>query len=128
MIPYAGTSFLVYGSMRSIIYNSDWWKASEYRNPKRRTSAAVDLSVGALSGMISQTVSYPFEVVRRRMQVGGLIRPGGWVGWRETVGDIWRTRGWKGFYVGLSIGYVKVVPMTAISFMVWEKTKGLLGV
>lgn len=122
IIPYAGTSFLVYGSLRSLVYNRPPGA------PKVKRSAPIDLTLGGLAGLISQTVSYPFEIVRRRMQVGGLVRPGGWVGWRETVVDIWKTRGWRGFYVGLSIGYVKVVPMTAISYMVWEWSKGVLGV
>lgn len=122
IIPYAGTSFLVYGSLRSLVYDQPPGA------PKVKRSAPIDLSLGALAGLISQTASYPFEIVRRRMQVGGLVRPGGWVGWRETVVDIWKTRGFRGFYVGLTIGYVKVVPMTAISYMVWEWSKGVLGV
>jgi len=130
IIPYAGTSFLVYGSLRSLVYNSLWWRGAPFGHSAsgqpRRTSAMIDLWIGALSGVISQTVSYPFEVVRRRMQVGGLVRPGGWVGWRETVMEVWRVKGWRGFYVGLSIGYVKVVPMTAISYMVWEWGKAVL--
>ncbi|KAG9013945.1 hypothetical protein FRB94_004324 [Tulasnella sp. JGI-2019a] len=133
IIPYAGTSFLVYGSLRSLVYNSKWWRRESIGpvssgKPPRRTSAMIDLWIGALSGAISQTVSYPFEVVRRRMQVGGLIRPGAWMGWQETVMDVWRRRGFRGFYAGLTIGYVKVVPMTAISFMVWEWGKAVLGV
>ncbi|KAG8935381.1 hypothetical protein FRC03_004578 [Tulasnella sp. 419] len=123
IIPYAGTSFLVYGSLRSYLYP---------RDPKTNTapprSAMKDLVIGAISGVISQTVSYPFEVVRRRMQVGGLTRPYGFVGWKETVQNIWKANGWRGFYVGLSIGYVKVVPMTAISFMTWEWCKVLLHI
>jgi len=126
MIPYAGTSFLVYGSLRSLVYNSLWWKAD--LKEKRRSSPIIDLTIGGLSGIMSQTVSYPFEVIRRRMQVGGLVRPGEWLGWRETAKDIWRAKGWKGFYTGLTVGFVKMVPMTAISFMVWEWSKGILGV
>jgi solute carrier family 25 protein 16 len=30
--------------------------------------------------------------------------------------------------VGLSIGYVKVVPMVAVSFWVYERGKGWLGI
>lgn len=87
-----------------------------------------NLAIGAVSGMLGQTVSYPLEVVRRRLQVGGLTQPDRWVGWRETVGHVWRESGWRGFYVGLSIGYLKVVPMTAVSFAVWEEMKSLLGI
>ncbi|KAG8903635.1 hypothetical protein FRB99_002910 [Tulasnella sp. 403] len=125
IIPYAGTSFLVYGSLRSLVYHAPRFKDAP---PTGRQKAIIDLSIGATSGTLAQTVSYPIEVVRRHMQVGGLIRPTAWLGWRETVLDIWRTRGWKGFYAGLSVGYVKMVPMAAISFMVWERAKVALGV
>lgn len=121
MIPYAGTSFLVWGFLRARFLPPK--EASE----KQRTPIA-DLTFGAISGAISQTVSYPFEIVRRRMQVGGLTQPDRWLGWSETVRDVWRANGWRGFYVGLGIGYLKVVPMTAVSFAVWQAGKHVLGV
>jgi solute carrier family 25 protein 16 len=123
MVPYAGTSFLAWGALRAALIPPP---QSQTEPPRHRPVA--DLSIGALSGAIAQTVSYPFEVVRRRLQVGGLIRPRGFVGWGETVRGIWAAQGWRGFFVGLSIGYVKVVPMTAVSFMCWETGKRLLGV
>jgi len=121
MIPYAGTSFLVWGFLRSHLL------PPREESPKARTPIA-DLAIGAVAGAISQTVSYPFEIVRRRMQVGGLTRPDRWLGWSETARDIWRTNGLRGFYVGLGIGYLKVVPMTAVSFAVWQAGKHVLGV
>ncbi len=99
MIPYAGVSFLTYGSLKR--YTSDFFATPTVR----------DLSCGAVAGAVSQTASYPFEVVRRRMQVGG-ARGGSGVSWREAVKAIKESRGYRGFFVGLSIGYLKVVPMT----------------
>lgn len=121
MIPYAGTSFLVWGFLRASLL------PPREVSQKKRTPIA-DLAFGAIAGAISQTVSYPFEIVRRRMQVGGLTRPDRWLGWSETVRDVWRVSGWRGFYVGLGIGYLKVVPMTAVSFAVWQAGKQVLGV
>jgi len=60
--------------------------------------------------------------------VGGIIRPGDMLGMRETALWIWRTSGWRGFYVGLSIGFLKVVPMTSISFAVWLGMKRSMGI
>ena len=117
MIPYAGTSFLVWGYLRA-----------HFRSPRKERTPIADLTFGAIAGAISQTVSYPFEIVRRRMQVGGLTRPDRWLGWSETVRDVWRANGLRGFYVGLGIGYLKVVPMTAVSFAVWQAGKHVLGV
>jgi len=124
MVPYAGTSFLVWGSLQS-----HFFPRSDPNDPTTKPPRTVlNLVLGAVSGATAQTVSYPFEVVRRRLQIGGLIRPTGWVGWGETVRDIWKRAGWRGFFVGLSIGYVKVVPMTAVSFASWEGGKRLLGI
>ena len=124
MIPYAGTSFLAWGYLRSVFLPP---LPEGTKRPKGANPIA-DLMSGALSGAVGQTASYPFEVVRRRMQVGGLTHPDRWLHWGETVRMIWTTKGIKGFYVGLSIGYLKVVPMTAVSFAVWQWGKRVLGV
>ncbi|KAI9070183.1 mitochondrial carrier [Trametes sanguinea] len=122
IIPYAGTSFLAWGFLRS-----HFLPPSPSRAGSKPATPLADLSIGAVSGGLAQTVSYPFEVVRRRMQVGGLTRPDRWIRWGETVRAIWAARGWRGFYVGLSIGYLKVVPMTAVSYAVWQWQRRILG-
>lgn len=129
MIPYAGTSFLVFGRCKTLLQDSfpqgnangrrQWWWPSK---------TAIDLSAGALAGAISQTTAYPFEVIRRRQQIGGIIRPSNMLGMTETALWIWRTSGWRGFYVGLSIGFLKVIPMTSISFAVWLGMKRSMGI
>jgi len=120
MIPYAGTGFLVWDFCRAHFYPVVEGKA-------QRPSVAADLAIGAVSGAISQTTSYPFEVVRRRMQVGGLTRPDRWLGWGETMRAVYASGGWRGFFVGLSIGYLKIIPMTGISFAAWQGFKRTLG-
>ncbi|KAF8995490.1 mitochondrial carrier domain-containing protein [Cyathus striatus] len=121
MVPYAGVSFLSWGFLRSTLLPPS---QAGHKPP----TPVADLAIGALSGALAQTASYPFEVIRRRMQVGGITRPDRWLGWGETARAIWNSRGWRGFYVGLSIGYLKVVPMTAVSFTVWQWGKRLLNV
>ncbi|KAL5525515.1 hypothetical protein ACEPAG_6851 [Sanghuangporus baumii] len=125
MVPYAGTSFLTWGYLRS-----HYLPPSTPSNPKPRPTPLADFAFGAIAGSAAQTVSYPFEVVRRRMQVGGLTNPDprAWMTFAETVNRIWDTRGWRGFYVGLGIGLAKVVPMTATSFAVWQWGKRLLDI
>ena len=119
IIPYAGTGFLVWDFCRAYFYPVVDGKV-------HRPSVTADLAIGAVSGTISQTVSYPFEVVRRRMQVGGLTRPDRWLGWGETTRAIYASGGWRGFFVGLSIGYLKIIPMTGISFAAWQGFKRML--
>lgn len=103
MIPYAGVSFLTYGTLKR--YVGTWFPYLEDRKTVR------DLGCGAIAGAVSQTASYPFEVIRRRMQVGG-VAPAGGVSWRDAIKAIYEPKGLRGFFVGLSIGYLKVVPMT----------------
>jgi solute carrier family 25 protein 16 len=87
-----------------------------------------ELFAGGIAGLISQTSSYPIEVIRRRMQVGGAVGDGHRLHVRETARMIFRERGFSGFWIGLSIGYVKIVPLTAVSFFVYERAKTWLGV
>ncbi|KAF8893901.1 mitochondrial carrier domain-containing protein [Infundibulicybe gibba] len=121
MVPYAGVSFLSWGYLRAALLPSS-------KTGHKTPTPIADLAIGAVSGALAQTASYPFEVVRRRMQVGGITQPDRWLRWGETVRAVWDSKGWRGFYVGLSIGYLKVVPMTAVSFTVWQGGKRLLGV
>ncbi|KIM63496.1 hypothetical protein SCLCIDRAFT_117298 [Scleroderma citrinum Foug A] len=118
MIPYAGTSFLTWDFLRAHFYPSS-------NDHSVRPSVLANLAIGAVSGAVSQTVPYPFEIIRRRMQVGGLTQPDRWLGWRETIRTIYTTSGLRGFYVGLSIGYLKIIPMNGISFAVWQGCKWL---
>lgn len=121
MVPYAGVSFLCWGYLRSRFLPPS-------KTGHETPTPIADLGIGALSGAVAQTASYPFEVMRRRMQIGGITRPDRWLRWDETVKAIWQVRGWRGFYVGLSIGYLKVIPMTAVSYAVWQNGKRLLNV
>lgn len=133
MVPYAGTSFLVFGRTKALMYrvllnqDTSGHPLSDTPPRVRFSKTAVDLSAGALAGAISQTASYPFEVIRRRQQVGGLLNPNRMLGLRETIARIYQANGLSGFYVGLGIGYMKIVPMTAISFAVWSAMKRQLG-
>ncbi len=116
MIPYAGVSFLTYGTLKRHL--PQWYP----QLAAHKTYA--DLSCGAIAGLVSQTASYPFEVVRRRMQVGGMKGTSvSGVTWQDAVKVVWKEGRFRGFFVGLSIGYVKVIPMSSISFAVWQFAK-----
>ncbi|KAI0298035.1 mitochondrial carrier domain-containing protein [Multifurca ochricompacta] len=121
IVPYAGTAFLTWGYLRATLV-----PVQSRSSGRPKATPLADLGIGALSGALAQTVSYPFEVVRRRMQVGGLTEPGRWLRWGETVRAIWTRGGMRGFFVGLGIGYLKIVPMNAVSFAVWQGMKRLL--
>lgn len=111
MIPYAGTAFLVFGQTKNAMHS---YFAPHHRRSYQPSKTTLDLLAGTLAGAVSQTAAYPFEVIRRRQQVGGKVRPDALMGIGETTTWIYRTSGVRGFYVGLSIGMLKVMPMTAV--------------
>ena len=135
MVPYAGMSFLTHDTVGdwlrhpSIVEHTTIPATEEAdRDQKPRLKNWAELTSGASAGLISQTVSYPLEVIRRRMQVGGAVGDGKMLTMRETATKIFAERGMPGFFVGLSIGYIKVIPLAAVSFWVYERCKLAFGI
>ncbi|KAF8536903.1 mitochondrial carrier domain-containing protein [Trichophaea hybrida] len=130
MFPYAGISFLSHDIAGDFLRSKEYALSSENPHNKKKPvlKAWAELASGGFAGMAGQTASYPLEVVRRRMQVGGAIGDVKFPGIVETGAKIWRENGLRGFFVGLSIGYAKVVPMVATSFFVYERCKLYLGI
>ena len=98
------------------------------RDSRLPLKAYAQLLAGGFAGMCSQTAAYPFEVIRRRMQVGGAVNQGQHLSFKSTAKLIYRESGFRGFFVGLSIGYMKVIPMVACSFYVYERCKMFFGI
>jgi solute carrier family 25 protein 16 len=142
MLPYAGISFLTHDTVGDLLRHPSITKYTLKKgsdleaNPRKAAknkhrpllNAPFELFAGAVAGLVSQTSSYPIEVLRRRMQVGGAVGDGHRLGLAETARIIWLERGFRGFWVGLTIGYIKVVPMAAVAFFVYERAKGSLRI
>jgi solute carrier family 25 protein 16 len=139
MIPYAGASFLTHDAagdlMRLPAFAEYTVLPMSERSQKQMAPgkppplrAWAELSTGAVAGFVSQTVSYPLEVIRRRMQVGGVVGDGHRLTMIEVARSIQADKGLKGFFVGLGIGYIKVIPMVATSFYVYERMKTYFGI
>ncbi|KAI1115261.1 mitochondrial carrier domain-containing protein [Nemania sp. NC0429] len=135
MIPYAGMSFLTHDTIGDVFRSPLLRKHATLPQPANAPAdksaplrAWAELAAGGIAGAVSQTISYPLEVIRRRMQVAGAVGDGHRLRIAETAGMIFRERGLPGFFVGLTIGYVKIIPMAAVSFYTYERTKTLLGI
>lgn len=133
MVPYAGLSFYVfeylkYGSMK-------YFPALTCKPCKKNTGGLVltvpaKLICGGFAGAIAQSISYPMDVTRRRMQLA-LMNPETKhfaKGMFSTLGHIYRDHGVvKGLYRGMSINYMRAIPMVAVSFSTYELCKQLLN-
>ncbi|OTB08133.1 hypothetical protein M426DRAFT_317233 [Hypoxylon sp. CI-4A] len=130
MVPYAGVSFLTHDTVGDLFRLPSIRKHTTLPKPANAPTdkpaplrAWAELTAGGISGVVSQTVSYPLEVIRRRMQVSGAVGDGHRLRIGETAGMILKERGIPGFFVGLSIGYLKVMPLAAVSFYTYERLK-----
>ncbi|CCD26317.1 coenzyme A transporter NDAI_0H01430 [Naumovozyma dairenensis CBS 421] len=144
MIPYAGVSFFAHDLLHDILRYplfapySVMKTSEEQRREQSHLHQRIPLKTwaelfsGGIAGMASQTAAYPFEIIRRRLQVSTLSVSNMYTHKFQTISEvakiIYKERGWKGFFVGLSIGYIKVTPMVACSFFVYERMKLNLGI
>ncbi|KAG5352861.1 hypothetical protein C0989_012493 [Termitomyces sp. Mn162] len=88
--PYVGINFAAYEFLRGVV------------TPPGKSSVWRKLTCGALAGTISQTLTYPFDVLRRKMQVTGM--KGGSVkynGALDALRSIFKAEGFAGLYRGL---------------------------
>jgi hypothetical protein len=84
------------------------------------------MMAGALAGMTAQTITYPGDTIRRRMQSNGM---GGTKilyknSWHCTT-TIIKTEGIVGLYRGLLINCIRGIPGAAIQFAAYESLKTL---
>ncbi|RAL51266.1 hypothetical protein DM860_010768 [Cuscuta australis] len=89
----------------------------------------VSLACGSLSGIASSTVTFPLDLVRRRMQLEGAggrarVYKSGLLG---TFRHIIKSEGIHGLYRGILPEYYKVAPSIGIVFMTYEKVKQILS-
>jgi len=115
--PYVGINFAAYETLRGLI------------TPPGKSSAVRKLSCGALAGSVSQTLTYPFDVLRRKMQVVGMGSSAlgyQYNGALDAARVIIKTEGVRGMYRGLWPNLLKVAPSIATSFFTYELVKEFL--
>ncbi|CAG9774061.1 unnamed protein product [Ceutorhynchus assimilis] len=133
MVPYAGLSFYCFEYLKygCIKYLPVWTT-----KPCQKNTGGVVLTVpakllcGGLAGAIAQSFSYPLDVTRRRMQLA-MMKPETQhfaQGMFKTLRHIYKDNGViKGLYRGMSINYMRAIPMVATSFSTYELCKQFMG-
>lgn len=136
VIPYVGLNFAVYESLKDYLVKENPFGLVQ----DKELSVTTRLACGAVAGTIGQTVAYPLDVVRRRMQMVGwkdastVITGDGknvaleYTGMVDAFRKTVRYEGFRALYKGLVPNSVKVVPSISIAFVTYEVVKDLLGV
>lgn len=74
------------------------------------------LTFAAVSKLIAAASTYPYQVVRARLQNQHYAYKGMW----DCIVSTWKYESWKGFYKGLGTNLLRVTPATMITFVTYE--------
>lgn len=126
IIPYSGIQLAVYDICRTIIL--------KYSITKKLDTIQI-FCIGSIAGATAQTVVFPIETIRRRLQISGFeqindIDPHATKPRNNTVmyviKDLWGQSGIRGFYRGMIPNYMKIIPAAGISFVTYEYIKDFI--
>ncbi|XP_062388211.1 mitochondrial thiamine pyrophosphate carrier [Sardina pilchardus] len=124
VFPYAGLQFFCYNVLKRL---------TEPQNSESSKGGVRSLLCGSLSGVISKTMTYPFDLFKKRLQVAGFEearKPFGQVrsyqGFLDCVVRIAKEEGVRGFFKGLYPSLVKAAVSTGLTFFSYEVFVNLL--
>jgi solute carrier family 25 folate transporter 32 len=87
------------------------------------------LVMGAASKVIASITTYPFQVIRTRLQMRQSASAGRlYVGVTDTASEMLKREGLGGFYKGLTPNLIRVVPSSAITLAVYEGLSKALNI
>lgn len=133
MIPYGGCNFYMFERLKhlcvSVAPGVTCYRHRE-DSDKLTLNVPAKLLCGGVAGAIGQTAIYPLDVARRRMQLAmtsreTLIYSESFL---QTLALTYRSHGViRGLYRGMSVNYIRAIPMVAVSFCTYELLKQLAG-
>ncbi|CAD7088378.1 unnamed protein product [Hermetia illucens] len=132
MVPYAGFSFYSFEMLK--FFCMKYIPRYTCNKCERNTGGLVlnvpaKLLCGGFAGAVAQSISYPLDVTRRRMQLA-MMNPETakfGMGMFRTLTLIYNENGIiRGLYRGMSINYLRAIPMVAVSFSTYEILKQAL--
>jgi Mitochondrial carrier protein len=123
ILPYSGVKFYTYQKLKRIWSTRQDAAAAACVAPARtKPPVYMSLLFGGCAGLVGQSVTYPLDIVRRRMQVSS-DGVGGLRGMAAHLQALLAQYGYRGLFRGLSVNYIKVVPSTAVGFTVYDAVK-----
>ncbi|XP_052262090.1 solute carrier family 25 member 16-like isoform X2 [Dreissena polymorpha] len=134
MAPYGGLSFWAFERSKTLLLARF---PQVFGSPHKDIQQGLSLSVpaklmcGAMAGAVAQTVVYPLDVARRKLQLSTMLcEPHKYEGkslW-QILKTVHQDHGWvKGLFRGITVNYWRGIPATAISFTVFESMKQIFG-
>lgn len=121
IVPFMGLFFVTYESLRLSFegLHMPWGSG--------------DATAGMMASILSKTVVFPLDLVRKRIQVQGPSRSKyvynqipEYSTARGAIRTIVRTEGLRGLYKGLPISLIKAAPASAVTLWTYEQTLKLM--
>lgn len=132
MIPYNACNFYTVDSSKRVALqrNPELFGRRDPKTGELTLKTQSRLLFAATSAAIANTVGYPLDVARRRMQLALLSSDTAKFSENafKTLKLIYQENGIaKGLYRGLSINYLRVVPLFAVQYSMNDSIKELFG-
>ncbi|XP_031332085.1 mitochondrial folate transporter/carrier-like [Photinus pyralis] len=115
-VSHGAVQFMTYEEMKN--------KYNQYYNlPITNKLGTVEyLLFAAISKIIAAASTYPYQVIRARLQNQHYRYEGSW----HCVQQTWKYERWRGFYKGLGTNLLRVTPATMITFLTYENVSHFL--
>ncbi|XP_039282197.1 mitochondrial folate transporter/carrier-like [Nilaparvata lugens] len=128
---YNGFIPSLFGVSHSALHFMAFEEMRNYYN-QRYKNAPIDTKLGTkeylvivgVSRLLATVVTYPFQVVRARLQDTRAATD--YTGTIDCIAKTWRFEGLLGFYKGLSPNLTRILPATMITFTIYENVSRYL--
>lgn len=112
--PYAGIKLTTFQTLKNYCYGHE---------SNEKQTWPINFLLGAISGAIAVTISYPSDLIRRNLQIQITHEIAAKSSYLGTISAIYARDGMLGFYSGLRPTYYKVIPSSALAFGINEWVK-----
>ena len=113
-VSHGAIQFMVYEQMKQFVQQK--YADRNLLDMSTGTGIGMYLTMAASSKTIATSVTYPYQVIRSRMQ----DRLAQYAGVFDVTKRVWMAGGVRGFYRGLAPNLLRVVPGTCITFATYE--------
>lgn len=113
-----------HGAIQFMVYEEMKNRYNAYRDVSITTKLGTleYLTFAASSKVIAAASTYPYQVVRTRLQ----NQHYNYTGSLHCIRMTWTHEGWRGFYKGLATNILRVTPATMVTFLVYENVSHFL--
>lgn len=118
-VTHGAVQFSVYEPLKNV-----WRKYVQKQKAGKedKLSNTATLLISGSAKIVAGTVTYPYQVIRSRLQTYNAEEKFG-RGITGVTRKVWEELGVRGFYRGLGTNVVRVLPATWVTFLVYENVR-----